>query len=95
MNDACCLRALLAIGINMAHNVMANNLLARLRHVIVNVIGMCLQLIDLLLRDDGLSVLRKAKLHLRFSQGNPKLSPGSEFHVRGKDKLHFLAGITL
>ena len=51
MDNALRLRALYAVGIHMAHNVMAHFLLARFCHVVVDIGRMAFQLIDLLLCD--------------------------------------------
>ena len=93
MDDACRLRALLPVCIHMAHDIMAHFLLSRLCDIIVDVLRMCLQLLDLLVRDDGLSVLGQSQLLLRLRKGNPELAPRAELHVRGKNVLHLLTCI--
>ena len=95
MNDTGCFRAELAIGINMAHNVMANQLLPGLCHIIIDFIHMSLHLINLLLADYRLAIFRKPQLHFCLSQSNPQFSPGGKLLVLRKNILHFLAGITL
>ena len=93
MDDACCLRALLSISIYMAHNIMTHLFFPCLCHFIINVLCMCLKLVNLFFCDHRLSILRKAKLHFCFGQSNPKLSPGPKLHVGRKNILHFPAGI--
>ena len=78
---------LLAIGVDVAHHVVAHQLLPGFRHVVVDVVGMGLQLVDLLLGD------RKAQLPLRLGQGDPELPPGAEFMVLREQILHLTAGI--
>ena len=95
VNDTCRLRALKSVGIDMAHNVMAHQLLALLRNGVVNVIDMCLHLVDHFLCDDGLSVLRKSEFHLCLREGDPKLSPCGKFLVLAEDILHLRGGVTL
>ena len=60
MDDACCLRALFAICVDMAHNIMANLCLSFLCHIIIDVVDMCFHLIDHILCDDRLAVLAQS-----------------------------------
>ena len=87
MDNALRLRALYAVGIHMAHNVMAHFLLARFCHVVVDIGRMAFQLIDLLLCD------RKSEFLFCLCQRNPESSPGLEFHILRKNELHFTACI--
>ncbi len=57
MDDPRRLGALLPIGVHMAHDVMANLLLSGFGHLIIDVLRVGLKLLNLLLRDHGLSVL--------------------------------------
>ena len=75
VDDALRVRALYAVRIHMAHNIVTNLLLTCLCHLIIDLILMCLQLIDLLLRDV------EAQLMLRLCQCDPELSPGTELVV--------------
>jgi len=76
MNDSFCFRALLAIGIDMRHNVMPHLFFAFRRHVIIDIVSISLQLSDLLV------CYRQAKLLFRLCKSNPQTSPGFEFFVR-------------
>ena len=87
MDDAGSLRALLAVGIHMAHHVVAHKALALFGDFIVDVLGVCLQLIDLFLRD------RQTELHFALCKRDPKAAPGLELHVRRKQVLHLFVGI--
>ena len=49
MDDARCLWTLLPISIHMAHDIMAHKLLALPCHLIIDILGMCLQFVNLLL----------------------------------------------
>ena len=51
MDDALCLGALQAVGVDVAHHVMADELLARNGVLIVDVVLVCLQLGNLLIGD--------------------------------------------
>ena len=95
MDDAGRLRALQSVGVDVAHDIVAHQLLALLRHGVVDVIDVTLHLINHLLRDDGLSVLGKAQFHLGFRQRNPKLSPSGKLLVLTENVLHLRGGISL
>ena len=75
VNDALRVRALYAVCVHMAHDIVTHFLLTCLRNLVVDLILMCLQLIDLLLRDV------EAQLMLRLCQCDPELSPGPELVV--------------
>ena len=88
MDNALCLWALVAIGVNMAHYIVAEFFLIFLRNFVINIIGMSLKLIDLLLCNI------KSKLMLRFGKCNPKFSPCFKLKIRRINILHFLACIS-
>ena len=88
MDDALCFRALYTVCIYMRHNIMAYLTFSLSGNLIINIFCMSFQLIDLLLCNV------KTKLLLCLCKCDPELSPGTEFHVRRKDILHFFAGIT-
>ena len=44
----------------MAHNIVADQLLTLLGNIVIDIIHMCLKLIDLLLCDDWLTILGKS-----------------------------------
>ena len=73
----------------MRHNVVADDLLSLLCHVIIDIIGMRFQLFDLLIRNI------QSQFLLCLRQSDPQPSPCPELLVRGKDILHLLACITL
>ncbi len=81
MNDPRRLRALLPVSVHMAHDIVADKLLALPCHLVVDVLGVRSQLVDLLLGDDRLSVLTQSQLHLCLRQGDPEPSPCAEFHI--------------
>ena len=59
----------------MAHDIVADHLLAGAGIFIINVFRMCLQFRDLLVRD------WKTEFLFDLSQCDPQLPPGTEFHV--------------
>ena len=75
VDDALRVRALYTVCVHMAHNIVTHFLLTCLRNLIVDLILMCLQLIDLLLCDV------ETQLMLRLCQCDPELSPGTELVV--------------
>ena len=75
VDDALRIRALYAVCVHMAHNIVTHFLLTCLCHLIIDLILMCLQLIDLLLCDV------ETQLMLRLCQCDPELSPGTELVV--------------
>ena len=87
MDDARRLGALQAVGVHMAHHVVAAFLFPADSVVIVDVLGMGLQLGDLLVGDVN------ALLLLGLGQGNPQPAPGAELVVLGENELHLPAGI--
>ena len=81
------LGALLAVGVDVAHHVVAHQALSFLSHIVVNVILVGFQLVDLRLGH------RQSQSVLRLGQGNPQLPPGAELKIVRKNVLHFPAGI--
>ena len=57
MDDPGSLGTLLSIRIHMAHNVMAYFLLSGFGYIVIDIIRMCLHLIDLLLGNDRPAIL--------------------------------------
>ena len=90
MDDAGCLRALFAVGVDVAHDVVTDDLFAGAGDVIVDIVGMCLHLVDHLVGD-----AIDAEFLLGLREGDPELPPGTELVVLGEDELHFLAGVPL
>ena len=88
VDDRLRLRALLAVGIDMAHNVVADYLLARLRDLVIDVVLERFKLRYLLVADV------EAELLLCLRQGDPKPSPCAELEILGKDELHFRACVS-
>ena len=76
MNDSFSLRTLYAICIDMGHNIMTDDFLPLLCHVIVDIIRVTFQLFDLLVCDI------EAQLFLCLSQSDPESSPCTELLVR-------------
>ena len=89
MDDSFSLWALYAVSIYMGHHVMAYLFFSGFGHVIVNIVCMSFQLIDLFLGNI------QSQFFLCLCQSDPQSSPGTEFHIRRKNILHFFAGITL
>ena len=75
VDDALGFGTLQTIGIDMAHDIMADYLFARNGIFIINILCMRLQLRDLLIRD------RKAELLLNLCQCDPQFPPGTEFFI--------------
>ncbi len=88
MNNSLCVRALLTISMNMAHNIVAEFFFIFLCNLIVNIISMSLKLFYLFLCNI------KSKLIFSFSKGNPKPSPCLKLKIGRINILHFLAGVT-
>ncbi len=87
MDDRLRQRALPAVSIYMAHHVVAHLALTRLGHLVVDILGVRLQLGNLLIRDG------KAKLLFRLGQRDPQAPPGAKFEIFRKHRLHLPAGI--
>ena len=88
MDNRLCRRALFSVCIYVRHDVMTYEAFAGLCRFVINIVRRPAQLVDLLLRD------REAKFFFAFRQSNPEPSPRSEFLIRGKQELHFFAGIS-
>ena len=88
MNNSFCLRALHAVCINVAHNIMPYLFFPCFSHIIIDILCMLLQLRNLVIRN------RKAQFLFRFRQSNPQPSPCFEFFIRRKNILHLLTCIT-
>jgi len=89
MDDACRLGTLLAVSVDMAHDVVAHQLLPLDGDFIVDVVHMSFQLGHHLGGDIG-----QALLHLGPGQGHPQAAPGAELVVVREDVLHLIGGIT-
>ena len=87
VDDALGVRALQAVGVDVAHHVVAALLLPADGVLIVDVVGVGLQLGDLLVGDG------KALPLFGFGQGDPEFSPSTELVVVGEDVLHLPAGV--
>ena len=68
-------RTLHAVGVHVGHDVVADELLALGRNVIVDVVGVSLELVDLL-PGHG-----QSELHLCLGKRYPQPSPGAELLV--------------
>ena len=88
MDDAGCLGALLAVGINVAHHVVAHQLFALNGHFVIDVVHMGFQLGHHVGGDVG-----QALVHLGPCQCHPQATPGAELVVIGEDVLHLVRGI--
>jgi len=76
MDDAPGCGALVAVGVDMGHDIVPDPGLVTLGILVVDRFRVRFQLVDLFGAD------RKAQLALGFSQGDPELAPGFEFAVR-------------
>ena len=88
MDDAGRLGALLAVGVHMAHHVVAHKALALFGDFIVDVVHMSFQLGHHLGGDIG-----QALLHLGPGQRHPQAAPCAELVVVREDILHLVRGI--
>ena len=89
MDDAGCLGALLAVGVDMAHDVVAHQLFPLDSHFVVDIVHMGFQLGHHFGGDIG-----QALLHLGPGQRHPQAAPGAELVVIREDVLHLIGRIT-
>ena len=75
MNNTLRFRTLLTVSVNVTHNVVTHELFTLLSNLIVDVVLISFELINLLLCN------RQTELHLRLSESDPQLSPGSELLI--------------
>ena len=87
MNDAGCLGALQAIGVHMAHHIVANQFFTGNGILVVDVVLVGFQLGDLFIGD------AKALLLLGLSQSDPQAAPCAELVVFAENILHFVRRI--
>jgi len=88
MDDARCLGALLAVGVDVAHDVVAHQLFALNGDLIVDVVHMGFQLGHHVGGDIG-----QALIHLGPCQRHPQSPPCAELVVIGEDILHLVRSI--
>ena len=88
MDDALCLRALHAVGIDVAHHVVAALLFPGGGHIVIDVVLVRLQLGDLRVGDG------QALLLLGLRQRDPQPAPRLEFIVLREDVLHLFRRVT-
>ena len=90
MDDSFCFRALYTVRVHMGHNIMTYLTFSLLCHIIVDIIFVRFQFIDLFLSD------RSGPSSFSVSaRCDPQSSPCAKLHIRRKNVLHFLTGITL
>ena len=87
------LGALLPVSVYMAHHIMTHFLFPGPGHFVIDILSMGLQFVNLFLGDHRLAVLGESQFLFSLRQGNPQPPPGAEFHILGKNILHFPAGI--
>ena len=87
MDDRPRVRADLAVGVDMRHDVMPHLALPRVRHVVVDVVHVRPQLGDLLHRNI------QPQLALAFRQRDPQPPPGGKLAVVREDFLHLPARV--
>ena len=95
VDNTCSLRTLLSVCIYMAHYIMSYFLLTSLSNIIIDILNMLLHLINHILSNNWLAILRKTKFHLCLSKCNPKSTPCRKLFILGENILHFLACISL
>ena len=88
MDDAGGLGTLLAVGVDVAHHVVAHQLFAGDGHIVVDVLHVGFQLCHHFGGDVG-----QALLHLRAGQRHPQAAPRAELVVVREDVLHLVGGI--
>ena len=76
MDDGLCLGTLHSVGVYMGHYVVAHQFFPLPGHLVINILLMGLHLVNLFLCDP------QPQLFFCLCQGDPKPSPGTEFHVR-------------
>ena len=77
------------VGVDVRHHVVPDLALAALGVVVVDVVGVRLQLGDLRVGD------RQPELLLRLGERNPELPPRPELEVGGEEVRHLLRGVPL
>ena len=87
VDDGHRLGALGPVGVDVGHHVVAQFPLLLGGKLVVDIGDVGLQLVNLLLGNG------QAQLHFGPGQGDPQPPPGGKFLVRGKNILHFVAGI--
>ena len=88
VDDAGGLGALLAVSVDVAHHVVADQFFPRGGHLIVDVVHVGLQL-----GHHGGGDVVQALLHLGPGQGHPQPAPGAELVVVREDILHLVRGV--
>ena len=88
MDDACRLGTLLAVGVDMAHDVVAHQLFPLDGHFVVDIVHMGFQLGYHVRGDVG-----QALIHFGTSQRHPQPPPGAELVVVREDVLHLIGSI--
>ena len=87
VDDGHGVRTLVAVGVDVCHDVVAQLLFVSGGGFVVDVVHVLLQLGHLRLGH------RQTQLHLRPCQGNPETVPGGELFIGGENILHLLAGV--
>ena len=88
MDDPLRFGALDSISVDVAHYIMPHLFFPCFCYFIINIVFMCFQLGDLLIRDV------QSQLFFRFRQRNPQTAPGFKLKICGKQVLHLFTGIT-
>ena len=88
MDDAGCLGALLAVGVDMAHDVVAHQLFPLDGHFVVDIVHMGFQLSYHIRGDVGQTLI-----HFGTSQRHPQPPPGAELVVVREDILHLIGSV--
>ena len=88
MDDACCLGALLTVGVDVAHDVVAHQLFPLDSHFVVDIVHMSFQLGYHVRGDVG-----QALIHFGTSQCHPQPPPSAELVVVREDVLHFIGSV--
>ena len=87
MNDRARAGAGVAVGVNVAHDVVAQLRFIARRAFVVDIVHMRAKFVDLFLRHG------KTEFMFRLGQSDPEPPPGGELHVVGENMTHFFARI--
>ena len=88
MDDGLRLGTLLTVGVDMAHDIVADHLFPGFGNIEVDIFDVRVQLSHLFGGDT------QTELMLRPGQSDPELAPGGEFVPFGEKILHFIARVS-
>ena len=88
MNYSGSVRAAVAVGFDMSHNVVSYLGLVLFSLIVVDIVNVVLQFFNLLVGDVD------SEFFFTFGKRHPQLSPGRELSVGGKNLLHFITRVS-